>query len=250
MEQQYDIENEIEINLRELLAQIFGYWKLILLVVVLSAGVAFSISKFVLVPQYESTAVLYVLSKSASITSLADIETGSSLTNDYMVVVKSRPVLDQVINNLNIDSEYSEFSEKVKLNNPSNSRLLEITVTDENPVMAKQIADEIAKVSSAFIAAKMDQDAPQTTQYGYADGTPVSPNVLINTLLGGLIGGVMTMAIIIIAYLYNDTITDPTDIEKKLGMNLLGSLPFEEESEYDGEKNSRKRKRANKRLKK
>ena len=67
MEQQYDIENEIEIDLRELLAQIFGYWKLILLVVVLSAGVAFSISKFVLVPQYESTAVLYVLSKSSGV---------------------------------------------------------------------------------------------------------------------------------------------------------------------------------------
>lgn len=243
MERQYD--DEIEIDLRELLMEVLIYWKIILMVMILSAGIAFSVSKFVMVPKYQSTAVLYVLSKSTSITSIADIETGTSLTNDYMVVVKSRPVLDQVANNLNLDTEYKELLDKVKLNNPSNSRLLEITVTDENPVMAKQIADEIAKVSSAFIAAKMDQDAPQTTQYGYADGTPVSPSILKNTILGGIVGGIGIMGIIIISYLFNDTITDPEDIEKKLGLNVLGSLPLEE-SEFDGDHNGKKGRRRKK----
>ena len=86
-----------------------------------------------MVPQYESTSQFYVLSKSMSITSLADIQTGTSLTNDYMVIVEGRPVLEQVIENLGLDETYSSLKKKVTLNNPSNSRILEITVRDANP---------------------------------------------------------------------------------------------------------------------
>lgn len=245
MDKQYDIDNEIEIDLRELLLELLAYWKLIMVAVILVAGVAFSISKFVIVPKYESTAELYVLTKSTSITSLADIQTGTSLTNDYLVVVKGRPVLEQVIKNIGLQENYQSLYRRVTLNNPSNSRILEITVTDENPQMAKVIADEIAQVSSSFIAAKMDQDPPTIIQSGYADGEAVSPDVVKNTILGGLIGAVLSMAIVVISYLFNDTISGPEDIEKKLGMNVLGSLP-QEEAEYDGEHRSSSKRKSGK----
>lgn len=246
MDKQYDIDNEIEIDLRELLLELLAYWKLILLSIIFVGSIAFGVSKFMMVPKYESTAELYVLTKSTSITSLADIQTGTSLTNDYIVVVKGRPVLEQVIENLGLRETYKSLSDKVTLNNPSNSRILEITVTDENPMMAKSIADEIANISSAFIAQKMDQEPPTIIQTGYADGSPVSPNILKNTVLGGMLGAMLSMALVVITYLFNDTITGPEDIEKKLGMNMLGTLPLEE-AEYDGEhRNSSKRKKRKK----
>ena len=246
MDKQYDIDNEIEIDLRELLLELLAYWKLILLSIILVGSIAFGVSKFMMVPKYESTAELYVLTKSTSITSLADIQTGTSLTNDYIVVVKGRPVLEQVIENLGLRETYKSLSDKVTLNNPSNSRILEITVTDENPMMAKNIADEIANISSAFIAQKMDQEPPTIIQTGYADGSPVSPNILKNTVLGGMLGAMLSMALVVITYLFNDTITGPEDIEKKLGMTMLGKLPLEE-AEYDGEhRSSSKRKKRKK----
>ena len=242
MEKQYDIDDEIEIDLRELLLELLAYWQLILISIILAGGIAFAVSKFMMVPKYQSTSELYVLTKSTSITSLADIQTGTSLTNDYIVVVKGRPVLEQVIQNLGLREDYKSLRNRVELNNPSNSRILEITVTDENPELAKTIADQIAKVSSAFIAEKMDQDPPTIIQNGYADGSPVSPNILKNTVLGGMLGAILSIALVVISYLFNDTITGPEDIEKKLGMNVLGSLPMEE-IEYDGEnKGNSKRK--------
>ena len=242
MEKQYDIDNEIELDLRELLLELLAYWQLILISIILAGGIAFAVSKFMMVPKYQSTSELYVLTKSTSITSLADIQTGTSLTNDYIVVVKGRPVLEQVIQNLGLREDYKSLRDRVELNNPSNSRILEITVTDENPELAKAIADQIAKVASAFIAEKMDQDPPTIIQNGYADGSPVSPNILKNTVLGGMLGAILSIALVVISYLFNDTITGPEDIEKKLGMNVLGSLPMEE-IEYDGEnKGNSKRK--------
>lgn len=225
-------DDEIEIDLGALFFELLAHWKMICLSAVLTGIIGLVISLLLLTPQYESTSELYVLSKSTSITSLADIQMGTNLTNDYMVVVKGRPVLEQVISNLGLEEDYSELQEKVELNNPSDSRILQITVTDPDSARAKRIADEIAEVSSRFISVKMDQDPPTIISYGYADGEPVSPNVLMNTAVGVLIGAFLAMAIVVITYLLNDTIMNAEDVERKLGLNLLGTLPYEE-SEAD-----------------
>ena len=234
MEREQDLDNEIEIDLKDLFLEIISYWQWIILVTIATGAVAFAISRFMITPMYESTSELYVLSKSTSITSLADIQTGTSLTNDYIVVVKGRPVLDQVIENLNLNESYKTLGGRVTLDNPSNSRVLNITVTDPDPQMAKTIADEIAKVASAYIAEKMKQDPPTIIQSGYDDGGAVSPNIGKNTVIGAFAGAFLSIAVIVVSYLFNDTIIDTEDVEKKLGMNVLGTLPLDE-SEEDGE---------------
>lgn len=241
MEKRYEVDDEIEIDLKELFFELINNWMMIGISTVLVALIMFCISRFILVPQYQSTSELYVLSKSTSITSLADIQMGSNLTNDYIVVVKGRPVLEQVIANLGLDETYASLNGKVSLSNPSNSRILDITVTDEDPERAKLIADEIAKVGSAFIAEKMVQDPPTIIQNGYVNENPVSPNILMNTVLGAAIGAFLAMAIVVISYLMNDTIMSVDDIERKLGMNVLGTLPLEEEAEFDGRKRKKKK---------
>lgn len=238
MEKHYE-DDEIEIDLKELFFEILNNWVMIVISTFLVAMIAFCISKFIMVPQYTSTSQLYVLTKSTSITSLTDIQTSTNLTNDYKVVVTGRPVLEQVIDNLNLkDETYASLNGRVSVNNPTNSRILEITVTDPSPEMAKKIADEIADVGAAFISEKMDQDPPSVLQYGYVATSAVSPNTMMNTVLGAAIGAFLAIAIVIISYLMNDTIMTAEDIERKLGMNVLGSLPLEE-MEYDGQKKRR-----------
>lgn len=100
----------------ELFYVLLGKWKTIVLSLVLTGLCGYLISAFLITPQYESTSVLYVLSKSTSITSLAE--------------------------------------KKVSTDNPTNTRLLKITVRDPNPQMAKAIADELADVSKSFILSK------------------------------------------------------------------------------------------------
>lgn len=240
LEQQQD---ELEIDLKELFFELLGHWRTLLLSTALVGAIALVISRFILVPQYESTASLYVLSN--SITSIADIQIGTSLTQDYLVVVKGRPVLEQVIENLELKENYASLGGKITLNNPANSRILEITVRDKDPNHAKAIADEMANVASDYISIKMDQSAPTIIQNGYADGKPVSPSVIKNTIIGALAGFLLAAAVVIISYLLNDTIMSGEDVEKKLGMNLLGSLP-EVVHEDDGDKPEKSRKKSGK----
>ncbi|MCI9076570.1 MAG: capsular biosynthesis protein [Dorea sp.] len=232
-------QEELEIDLKELFFELLSHWKILTVSTIMAAAIALVASKFILVPQYESTSALYVLSN--SITSLADIQIGSSLTNDYIVVVKGRPILDQVIENLNLDETYDSLEDRITLENPADSRILEITVRDTDPNRAKVIADEMASVASDYISIKMDQSAPTTIQNGYADGEPVSPHVGMNTLIGAIVGFLLAAAIITISYLLDDTIMTDEDVEQKLGMNLLGSLP--EVTSDDNRKDSRRKKK-------
>lgn len=229
------IQEDDEIDLKELFFHLLFHWKTILLVALAVGVIAMIYSVYFVTPKYQSTSELYVLSKSTSITSLADIQMGSNLTNDYMVVVKGRPVLEKVITNLGLNETYQSLGGKITLNNPSDSRILQIIVEDTNPDRAKLIADEMANVASAFISEKMDQDPPTIIQNGYADGAPVSPNILKNILLGVIAGAFISMAIITVLYLMNDTIMTAEDVEKRLGLHLLGTLPLEKEEGVGGD---------------
>lgn len=240
------VEQETEIDLLEVLFQLLQHWKAIAASMILLALVFFAGSKLFITPMYESTSELYVLTKSTSITSLADLQTGTSLTNDYIVVLTGRPVLDQVIKNLNLDKNYGALKSMVNVSNPSNSRILQITVKSADAKQAKEIADELAEVSAAFIAEKMDQDPPSIIQYGYVNSNPVSPNSIKNAVIGALLGFVIAAGFVIITNLLDDSIMTAEDIERKLELNVLGQLPLVE-AEDDGHSSGHSRRNRKKR---
>lgn len=245
MEQNYD--DEIEIDLKELFFVLLRHWVKICLAAVLVAGIVFAYCKFIVVPQYSSTSKLYVLSKSTSITSLADIQSGTSLTRDYKVVISSRAVVGEVIENLGLDDTYEQFCGRLSVENPEDTRILNITITDPSAERAKAIADEVAVVAADYIAEKMDQDAPNIIEEGYASNKKVSPSTMKNTLLGGIVGGFLAAAFIVITHLMNDTIMTPDDIEKYLGLNTLVSVPLEAGEEKQSKKKKKKvKKQSNK----
>ena len=235
MEQQWRMEDdgEIEIDLVELFFVLLGHWIPICAVTLALGAAAYIYSAFYIVPQYASTSRLYVLSKSTSITSITDIQVGASLTTDYVEVVGGRPVLDKVIENLGMEIDYPTLLAKVAVTNPTNTRLLDITVTDADPAVAKVIADEIAEVSSNYIAQKMDQDAPTVIQRGYTDEGPVSPNIFKNTAIGAFAGMFLSAGAVVFFYFINDTVRGPEEAEQRAGLRVLGTLPDEEWNKKD-----------------
>ena len=220
-------DDYLEIDLVELFYAIISRWSVILLATVGLATLAYCYGRFMVTPVYSSNSALYVLSKSTSITSMADIQVGANLTNDYMVVIKGRPVLEQVIENLDLDTNYDTLKNKVSVKNETNTRILTISVSDPDIKMAKVIADEIANVSSSFISEKMDQDPPTILQYGYTDTKRVNRSPNSYALIGAILGFVLSAGIVILMYLLNDKIMTPEDLEKRTGLNTLATLPME-----------------------
>jgi len=234
MEKQH--QDEIEIDLLEIFYLLRRKaWILILSAVIFALGTGL-FTNYLVQPLYSSTAKLYILTSSTSITSLADIQVGSSLTKDYVQLVQSRPVVEQVIENLNLNRTYEELLGQMKFSNPSDTRILVITAEDPSPQLAKDIVDQFVEVSKVSLASIMKTEEPSIVEYGYVYDKPVSPNLPKNVVIGAALGMFLAAAIILVIYMLDDTVKSADDIEKYLGLNTLTAIPLRE-----GEKKSRKK---------
>ena len=218
-------DDEIEIDLKQLFYEFKNKILVILLAGVLCAGIAGVFSKVVLQPVYTSTSVLYVLTKETTLTSLADLQIGSQLTQDYKELIMSRSVMEQVIDNLGLDLDYTQLKSKIRIDNPTDTRILKISVNDHDPVLAKTITDEVASCSSDFIADIMEMDPPKIFETGEVPIYMTSPHVGRNTVLGAALGMLAVMGLITLHVVMNDSVNTEDDVLKYLGLPVLAVIP-------------------------
>ena len=241
-------QNEvIEIDLLELFYALKQQILWIILAAVVGGTLAFAGTKLLMTPQYESTTTMLVLTKETTLSSLADLQMGTQLTNDYEILTVSCQVLEKVIDDLNLDLDYDELKERVRISNPSDSRIMEITVTYPNARKAKEIVDDIASVTSEFIGDKMEGVPPKIIDEGEAPERKSSPSTMKNTALGILLGIVISCGIVTLCTIMDDTVKTEEDIEKYLGIPTLASVPDRKDYIGGKKKKSKKNKPAMKR---
>lgn len=235
-------QDEIEIDLLELLYMLKDKIALLLAATIISAALAGSYTQFMVQPLYKATAKLYILTQSTSLTSLADIQMGTQLTKDYMELIKSRPVVEEVIKNLKMDRTYEKMLGQLDISNTKDTRILNIVVTDTDAEAAKIIADEFADVSKSVISQIMCTDEPSIVEYGHKAMAPFNISTAKNTVIGGLAGLVIMAALLILLYMLDDRIKSSEDVEKYLGLNTLSAIPLAEGESAQVRKDKWKRK--------
>ncbi len=241
---QKEVKDEVEIDIKEIVFILLSrIWFIVLAGI--TVGLMFLIvSKFIITPEYSSTTKIYVLSKENKNDSLTvtDLQMGSQLTKDYVELVKSRTVLTQVISELGLDMGTGELSGMITVETPSDSRIINITVTNPDAYLAKDIANYVRSVAAEHICSVMDLEAVNVVDEADISTSPSSPNVAKNTIIGTLIGVVIAMAVIVISYLADDTIKTPDEVERYMGVSVLSSIPVLE-SEEKGKKKKKKKKK-------
>lgn len=225
MEKKFEDDDEIEIDLLELFYALRHRWWAILLALVIGAGAAGVYTKKLIAPHYQSTSMVYVLSKETTLASLADLQIGSQLTKDYSVIIKSRPVLQEVIDKQNLAMTTDELGEMITIDNPKDTRILSITVEDIEPMRAKAIVDEVTKSASNYIGDIMEMVPPKIIEDGVVAVKPSSPSVKKNAAVGGLGLAVLVCGLICLKTVLDDTIKSEEDIEKYLGLSVLAVIP-------------------------
>lgn len=237
----HDFDNdEITIDLTELLSFLWEKAYIIILAGIVAALVAFGGTQLLITPKYTSSTSMYMLTRSDGNSGLttSDLQTGTQLTQDYMELVKSRTVLEQVISVLNLDMTPEELSSTITTSNTENTRILTIQVENEDPELAREIADAVREAASVTIEDIMEIDAVNTIEMANLPENPSSPSVMRNTAIGGLLGIVLAAGILVLIFILDDTIKTPDDVENYLGLNVLTSIPIQE-----GEQKVKKTKR-------
>jgi capsular polysaccharide biosynthesis protein len=220
------MENEeIEIDLLQLWYAVRHRFWLVLLAGFIVADIAFGITKFLITPIYSSSATMLVVTKEPTLSSLADLQLGSQLTNDYEILITSRPVLERTIEELDLETDYKQLRNTISISNPNDSRMLIITAPQPDPALAKKVVDTLAEISSEYIAEKMEVTAPKIIEEGEIPITQSSPSLLRNTAIGGMLGILAAVFLICVAVILNDSIQSEDDIERYLQLPVLAVVP-------------------------
>ena len=229
--------DEVEIDLGEVFHLLLSKLGVIILSGIVFCLAAVMGTMLLITPKYESTTKIVVLSKQDSGTlTNQDIQTSTSLTKDYAELIKSRTVTEGVIAQLNLDM----LLKKLSVDTPTDTRVVSITVTDTDPYTAAQIANAVRDIASKHIQQVMDIKAVNVVETANIPDEPSSPSVPKNGVIGGLLGILLAVAVVIIVYLTNDTVKTPEDVEKYLGLSVLGTIPY---SSKMGKKSKKKKKR-------
>lgn len=188
--------DEIEIDIRDLYLLLKKNFMLLVFAASLTGLLAGLASRYILPEQYESTAKLYVAKASSANISISSILSNVS-SNDYTELVVVRPLVEEVIERLELDETYESMLDKINVQMPA-SYILKITVTYEDAETAMLAANEMAEVVRQGIAEVVGIEVPQIIEKGITPANPASPNVSKNILLGVLLGG-MGMAAVLAA---------------------------------------------------
>ena len=223
-------EEETEIDLIDLAWALLDKIHYIVLCFLIGAVIMNAYSYFLVRPTYKSTAKMYVVSASKnSVVDLDALNIGTSLTADYEQLMLSYPVLEQVINKLNLDMDSDTLVKMITLENPTDTRILNINVVSTDPKSARDIANTLMDVSVDYLPKTMSTNAPNVAQKAKLADHKDGPSYTKYTMIGALAGAFLYCMYLVVKYLMDDTIHTADDMEKYFDIVPLAVIPDVEE---------------------
>ena len=221
----------IEIDLQRVFSAIWSRIWLVMLVSVLGAIVSFLVTFFAITPQYQSSAMFYVNNSSLSVgdasfsISSGDLSTSRNLVESYIVILNTRASLNDVIDYAGVDRTYSELKKMLSSASVNETEIFEVVVTSPDPQEAEKIANAIAYILPKRISSIIEGTSAKVVDAAVVPSRPSSPNYTTNTMIGFLVGFVVTVGIIALLEIIDITIRTEEDVSQACKHPILAAVP-------------------------
>ncbi len=243
-----------EIDLWAILVAIRDKLLIIILAAFAGAILAYLLTTLLLTPTYDSTTKIYVLNKqdeSNQTITYSDLQSSTQLTKDYMELVTTRPVLEKVISTLELeDTTYQALKNKISVSTATDGRIIYITVSDKNPKQAKSIADAVRDAVSDQIMQVMAVESVNVVEEANLPDHAARPNKTRNVIMGGFLGFIIALFTVAVMTVMDDRAKSEEDIERYLGLSVLGTIPVDDSMKKVSMKKKNKKKSMKKNIKK
>lgn len=202
----------------------------IVLAAVVAAGGLFAVDMVAHDPQYSSTATLYILRQGSGGQTSPDqaaneLSLALRLVYDCNYLLKSRTVLNTVIEDLELDMSYNQLYSRISTANPTNTRILEITVRGDTPEQAKAIVDRICEIGPGKVEEAMGFSQINLYEYGTLPTAPSNSPSVVKYAVAGAAAAVAAYAVFLLMFILDDRIRTDEDVEKLLGLSVLAEIP-------------------------
>lgn len=226
------MENNEEIDIKRIIEIIFSKKLIITLIILLNVTLGYVYSYYYKKPEYKSSVtILLVADENKTDKSLTqtDVNLNNGLISTYSSIAKSSSILQKTIQNLNLDIPVSKLEQNVEAKQINNTQFLEISVKNESPERAKNIANELAEVFTEQIKEIYNLQNISIVDKAETEENPCNINHMKDMIIFGFAGIVLSIIIVMIIYMFDDTVKDQKDIEKNIKLRTIGTLPVDRE---------------------
>ena len=226
------MENNEEIDIKRIIEIIFSKKLIITLIILLSVTLGYVYSYYYKKPGYKSSVtILLVADENKTDKSLTqtDVNLNNGLISTYSSIAKSSSILQKTIQNLNLDIPVSKLEQNVEAKQIDNTQFLEISVKNESPERAKNIANELAEVFTEQIKEIYNLQNISIVDKAETEENPCNINHMKDMIIFGFAGIVLSIIIVMIIYMFDDTVKEQKDIEKNIKLRTIGTLPVDRE---------------------
>ena len=224
---------EEEISLAELFAILKKRMSMIISIGLVALILAAVFTFFIATPKYSSTAQILVNRKTESSEGmqLNDINTNVQMINTYKDIIKGPVILNEVSEKLETNLTTAELSNKINIATQDNSQVFSLTVTDESPFDAAEIANEVSTTFQNEIGNIMNVENVTIISEAIPDGNQISPNNPLNLMVGLLIGLMLGIGAAFLLEFMDKSVRDERFITEELGWTSLGNVSEMSQSE-------------------
>ncbi|MEN1968852.1 Wzz/FepE/Etk N-terminal domain-containing protein [Lentibacillus sp. N15] len=227
---------EETISLKEIFEVIKKRILLIMSLIVVAALISGVVSYFVLTPTYESKTQFIVNQgeqEKAVQYDVNEIKTNVELINTYNVIIKSPAILSKVIEDLKLSLTPEQLEKKLDVTSAENSQVVTVTVTDPDPELATKMANTTVGVFQDEIPELMNVDNVKVLSEAVtkADPVQVSPKPMLNIAIAVVLGAMVGVGLAFLLEYLDNTIKTEDDIERKLGVPILGVISHIDDKE-------------------
>lgn len=226
-----DRTEEVEIDLQQVFGALLNKAWLIGIVSVVCAVVTLLGTLLFVTPEYKSAAMFYVNNNSMSLGDVAssitssDISASRGLVKSYIVILKTRETLNDVIDYAELDRTYGELKSMITAEAVDSTEIFQVVVTSPDAEEAEDIANAIAYILPKRITSIIDGTSAKVVEAAVVASRPSSPSYTKNTIIGLLLGMVLTAAGVALWVILDTTIRKEEDVTQNCKYPLLASVP-------------------------
>lgn len=219
----------MEIDIFHLLGALWHRAWLIILATLIGGGLSFYQVSYKTTPTYTASALMYVNSGSLSVggssISMANLSLSQSLVQTYLVILKTRLTLNEVIKQADLNYSYEQLYGMVDGASVNDTEIFRVTVTSRDPEEAAKIANTITEVLPDKISEIMDGASVRTVDYAVVPTYKSSPDANRKTVVGMLVGFVVSCGLILLLELMDDQIRDEDYLLQTFDLPVLAVVP-------------------------
>ena len=220
-------QREKSISFQEMFVLIKRYLILILVAGVIGGIVAYCICSFFVAPVYEANAKMIVNSRQEQTGSMTNdqITSAQKLVDTYAIIIRSQPVLEPVIQNLNLPVDVEKLARKVTVTSVNDTQVMQIAVQSKDPEQALQIVEQIVNICPSIIIDAVEAGSVKTIEPAHLKKEPVAPNTNLFTVVAAFLCMVAVVILVMLRFLLDNTYKSEADLRNDLELPVLGVIP-------------------------